>query len=642
MQVNGFPSTPTMSTPTAVNLSLPDVPDILHHIFVFLDPIHHSWYEYDRIYESRQSLARAARTCRSFTGPALDVLWKRLPDDQPLADLLCEVGIATREGGEEDLKLRENRPKRYELPHQGGGGYRFPDLEKAYEREWKLSRGYDIPYVRFPTSYMRCNNNLVSQRLRRDIGDPRKHPGWPRFVEYASRVRTITLFAFDGPAWCGMWEELQSRTGNAPILPKLLSIAFCKISWSVPTPGAFALIQSPSVRNLNFNLGDGDSWPARDEKLRCLFSQSFHSAPEIDQLRLQLPPSRLGSPLFQTNCSCIRRLEVDSQLDLEGLLILTELPVLQHLSISLVREDMIPDAHTSFTFTSVTTFIVAGTWTNLSTLLGTVRLPSMHTLSVTGWTYGEPAAELAQGAIQCFKTMSARQTSITSLFVSESYGRFPPAQGCTAIGYPILPVKDTFEAPFLDVVRPLLSLSALRHLSLKLPSYCDLTCTASDLRAVAESFPALETFHLPIWFYPNLYSYESPLEAADIRARDRPRGGPLTAIAHFARCCPKLRLLHLPSMELTEESLVALCHDQGNVISESHGLQTLIIPKVLLPPGRADLVDKVSEVVKGVFPLAASPFRPEILVMEEDWAVVDGASWCPECSARLWPISVFS
>ncbi|KAM5530648.1 hypothetical protein V8D89_005245 [Ganoderma adspersum] len=597
-------------------LSLPDVPDVLYAIFSYLDPVHQS--QYDQVYESRRSLALVARTYRGFAGPALDVLWKRLPDDQPLADLLCEVGIATRQEDEEHLQLLgENRPGRYQLPNQGGTG--FPGATEAYEGKWRLSRGYDIQYL-----------------FRSDIGDPRKHPSWPRFAAYASRVRAITLFAFDGPAWCGIWEELRSRTGNVPILPNLLSVAFCRKSWAALTPGALALI-SPSVCSLNFNLGNENECPVLDEKLRILFSQCFNTAPKIDQLRLELTPSRLGQPLLQIHCSRIRRLEVYPQIDFEGLRVLTNLPTLQRLSIALIEEN-VPEANPTLIFKYLTKLDVEGTWTNLSTLLDTVRLPSMHMLSVTSWAYGEPAAELAQGAIQCFKTISARQISIPSLSIYESYGRVPPPRN--GVVYVIPPVWDTFEAPFLDVVHPLLSLSSLRHFSLQLPRYCDLTCTTADLRAVAESFPALETFHLPVWFHP--YS-NSPLKGADLRARDRPRG-PLTAIAHFARCCPRLRILHLPSMELTEESLAALC-DEGNinVISEPHGLQTLIIPRVLVPPGRADLVGKVSEVIKGVFPLAASPFRPEKLVMEEDWAVAEGASSsrCPECSARLWPISTF-
>ncbi|KAM5530656.1 hypothetical protein V8D89_015677 [Ganoderma adspersum] len=587
-------------------LSLPDVPDVLYAIFSYLDPVHQT--QYDQVYESRRSLALVARTCRGFAGPALDVLWKRLPDDQPLADLLCEVGIATRQEGEDDFQLLgENKPGRYWFPNQDARGLPVPGTAEAYERKWRLSRGYGIQYL-----------------FRRDIGDPRKHPSWPRFAAYASRVRAITLFAFDGPAWCGIWEELRSRTGNVPILPNLLSVAFCRKSWAALTPGALALI-SPSVCNLNFNLGNENEWPVLDEKLRFLFSQCFNTAPKIDQLRLELPPSRFGAPLLQIHCSRIRRLEVYPQIDLESLRILTGLPALQHLSISLVRRDL-PDGNTSFKLTSVATFVVEGTWLNLSTLLNSVRLPSMHALSVTGWAYGEPAAELAQGATQCFKTISARQTSITSLSVSASSGRMPPRRGCVMRRIPL--VKDTFEAPFLDIVGPLLSLSALRHLSLWLPGYFDLECTAADLRAVAESFPAIETLHLRILSH----SYGTPREGAP----ERPRGGPLEALVHFARNCPRLRLLHLPAMEMAEGS--PPLPELGDF--EPHALQTLIIPKVLVPPGRVDLAGKVSEIVQGVFPLAASPFRLQRLTMEGNWAIVDGASECPECSS--WKISTFS
>nr|VWP01134.1 Suppressor of ferric uptake 1 [Ganoderma boninense] len=59
-------------------LRLSDVPDVLHHIFSYLDPVHPNHKE---ILESRRSLAMAARTCRGFSGPALDVLWKRLSEN---------------------------------------------------------------------------------------------------------------------------------------------------------------------------------------------------------------------------------------------------------------------------------------------------------------------------------------------------------------------------------------------------------------------------------------------------------------------------------------------------------------------------------------------------------------------------------
>ncbi|TBU60075.1 hypothetical protein BD310DRAFT_359485 [Dichomitus squalens] len=42
----------------------------------------------------RQALARLAWSCRAFAHPALTVLWRSLPSDQPLNELLCTLGIA--------------------------------------------------------------------------------------------------------------------------------------------------------------------------------------------------------------------------------------------------------------------------------------------------------------------------------------------------------------------------------------------------------------------------------------------------------------------------------------------------------------------------------------------------------------------
>ena len=130
---------------SATSRSLPEIPEVLYHIFSYLDPIHQS--DDNCVYESRRSLALAARTCRGFTSPALDVLWKRLPDDQPLADLLCHLGIVARDGVPSHVEVPgETKPGRYQLPYQDGGYWGFVD---PYEARWRLSRGYDLRYVSF-------------------------------------------------------------------------------------------------------------------------------------------------------------------------------------------------------------------------------------------------------------------------------------------------------------------------------------------------------------------------------------------------------------------------------------------------------------------------------------------------------------
>ncbi len=608
--------------------TLPDVPDVLYDVFSYLDPIHQ--LDNDAVYESRRSLAVAARTCQGFTGPALDVLWKRLPDDQPLADLLCALGIAKTENPRENLG--RNKAGRYRLPNQDEGGYRLSGAAEEYEERWKLSRGYNIKYVRVFIYDISPHLTCFILQLLRNVDDPRGHPGWPRFMEYASRVRSITLFSFDGPAWCGIWEQLWSHTEGAPILPKLLSVAFCHISTGALTQGALALI-SPSVRRLNFNLGSACSWPPLDAKSRCLFSRCLNSAPEIEKLRLGVPPSILGPPLLQMHCSYVRHLEIFPQLDLEELQLLTALPALQSLSISL--SSMLGHARVtpSLPLESVTTLMVEGAWADLDVMLGATLLPLIHTLSVTGWDYGEPAVSLAKGATQCLHTISAKHVSISSLSVSAAPGRVPLSRGSSHFGAKL--VTDKFGGRLLDLVRPLLSLSALCSLSLGFPSYFDIACTSADWRTVAESLRALEVFHLRIWPYFGFAIQDGPVGR---RLQERPRGGPLDAIAHFARNCPRLRVLHLPAMamEVAEgppgTPLAAVHHCD---CAEPHGLRTLVIPKVLLPPGRtdSDLAGRVSEIVGSAFPLVASAFRQERLVVEGDWAVVDedSASRCLEC-----------
>ena len=117
--------------------SLADFPDILHCVFAFLDPDLHLERN-DAVYEFRQTLAASARTCSGFTGPALSVLWKRLPDDQPLADLLCALGIAVREIDARNEGFDDkNKPERYELPI-----WNLID-----QLHWKQYRGYDNAYV---------------------------------------------------------------------------------------------------------------------------------------------------------------------------------------------------------------------------------------------------------------------------------------------------------------------------------------------------------------------------------------------------------------------------------------------------------------------------------------------------------------
>ena len=127
--------------------SLANFPHILHDVFTFLDPAQYSLSD-DAAYESRDALVMSARACHGFTALALKVLWRHLPDDQPLADLLCILGIATRGHELEPEKLEgQCKPQRYRLPTLEIRDSADYAALAAYQRRWKRLRGYDVAYV---------------------------------------------------------------------------------------------------------------------------------------------------------------------------------------------------------------------------------------------------------------------------------------------------------------------------------------------------------------------------------------------------------------------------------------------------------------------------------------------------------------
>ena len=136
-----------MAPETTARSNISHFPDVIYYVVSHLDP----WIpEGDLdVYTVRRALARLAGTCRNFTRPALKMLWKHLPDDQPLADLLCILGIAQRHGAlNSEVGSGATKLARFEVPIQLHPGLWFSTSERdAVERRWKSLRGYDVRYV---------------------------------------------------------------------------------------------------------------------------------------------------------------------------------------------------------------------------------------------------------------------------------------------------------------------------------------------------------------------------------------------------------------------------------------------------------------------------------------------------------------
>ncbi|KAI0742979.1 hypothetical protein C8Q80DRAFT_946020 [Daedaleopsis nitida] len=74
-----------------------DVQDVLYDVFPYLDPEHYA--SRGEIARVRQTLFRSAITCKNFTRPALKILWKHIPSDEPLLLLLSLYDIVCAQKG---------------------------------------------------------------------------------------------------------------------------------------------------------------------------------------------------------------------------------------------------------------------------------------------------------------------------------------------------------------------------------------------------------------------------------------------------------------------------------------------------------------------------------------------------------------
>ena len=136
-------------------------------------------------------------------------------------------------------------------------------------------------------------------------------------------------------------------------------------------------------------------------------------------------------------------------------------------------------------FRSLATLAVEGDWTDVESLLNAISLPSMHTLIVTAYDNGRPAAQLAAGASKCFDAIASRHQSISKLSIPTDFGRLPPSRGCVVHAIPI--VTDAFEGKLIDVIGTLLSLHAITNLSIIFPAYFNLSCASSDYLLMAKA-----------------------------------------------------------------------------------------------------------------------------------------------------------
>ena len=129
--------------------SIADVQDIIYHIVSYLDP----GLPYTVGSKSaRQSLARLARTSRNFSDPALKTLWRSLPDDKPLADLLCVLGIADRHPTPDSHRVPDS--ELWSMDQQRRLWPSDPAKIQALVQHWRVLNGFDYSYVKLALTHL--------------------------------------------------------------------------------------------------------------------------------------------------------------------------------------------------------------------------------------------------------------------------------------------------------------------------------------------------------------------------------------------------------------------------------------------------------------------------------------------------------
>ncbi|KAH9914058.1 uncharacterized protein BXZ73DRAFT_81736 [Epithele typhae] len=133
---------------------------------------------------------------------------------------------------------------------------------------------------------------------------------------------------------------------------------------------------------------------------------------------------------------------------------------------------------------------------------------------------------------------------------------------------------------------PLFPLVQLRALRFEL-CHSALACSSADVRAALDAWPALEDF--------------------SVRFRAAPRARvALDVLAHVARACPRLRVMHLPWTALVAGSL-----DAARVGHAPHlAMRTLGLGEVeVVGASREEAEAEIVGFVEAVFPMTSLDFR---------------------------------
>ena len=457
--------------------------------------------------------------------------------------------------------------------------------------------------------------------------------GWRRFQEYVSLVREIVIDPFtdtaNKSAWGRpqdtFWGQLCSTLHPKPILPRLERAAIRStktrdmrvlgfLAFRVRGTKNPLAIDTGMLRLLNPALHELDiqvtvsqhATPSTLDKLGKALATCFSSMQSLEVLSIDVPnlASILDVESLPRSHPRLRYLKLNDRAS-SGLSLraLTALPNLEYLHTNLCRSTAratLPSGR--ITLAGLRSLTVScSNVAAISNLLAHVNAPLLEIFSVCRVVSDPSVEHLPRELLRNLRTLVAQCPSLTAFEWSSTVQSGVRRAGHLVRGRSIIPLAEFFA--------PLLSHRTMRGFSVRFGGRGPVVpYTLVDFCAIAEAWPDLETFRLR-----DDGGCDRGADGSASSQSQEERVGLECAFA-FARHCPRLRVLHLPRVELVVGDFgrdVARCPPEPHA-----GLRELHVGRVVCvgeqqPGGVEDEVRRQKAVaqlrflMKKAFPSAA-------------------------------------
>ncbi|OSX58670.1 hypothetical protein POSPLADRAFT_1173527 [Postia placenta MAD-698-R-SB12] len=344
---------------------------------------------------------------------------------------------------------------------------------------------------------------------------------WQRFKLYAQRIRCIRA-DFDGIPPIVL-QDLTHRGGGEPLLPRLE-----ELRWYTHRLGEIDItaIFGEHLRELHlsayFSHQPVDEHGGNPHALYGTFPQYGSRAHNLVDIYLEQVPSVFVSALLPC-CAALRRLVVNVPKGVFHDRDLDALSSLEHLEyLSLLVCEVVPTRTSRRILPALTELELGHRPATLIPLIMSINTPALQDLQL--FISIHDRRDRVADFTRCLEALS----TVDAPFLS--------SLNLNLVARPS--VRRNLSVAFCqDILRPLFDLRTLEHIELHVDDRFRMNhLTREDVHRMAVAWPHLQTLSLELDFRETRY---------DVM--------PLDAIAHLAQNCPDLRLLELPSAEVSPD-----------------------------------------------------------------------------------------